>query len=54
MRHGVLFSSWHAEHDNVIMVSSTNRDINFHGSPDAGNVVRIERSVMEYRRLARS
>ena len=48
MRHGVLFSSWHAEHYNVVTVASTNRDINFHGSPDAGNVVRIARSVMEY------
>jgi Ca2+-binding RTX toxin-like protein len=48
MRHGVLFSSWHAEHYNFITVASTNRDINFHGSPDADNTVRVARMVMEF------
>lgn len=48
MRHGVLFSAWHAEHYNTISVSSTNRDINFHGSPDSGNTVTVLRSVMDF------
>ncbi len=48
-RHSVLFSSFHAEHYNEIYVTQTNRDINFHGSPDTDNIVRVERSTQEYR-----
>jgi len=47
-RHGVLFSSYSAEHGNNIHVTETNRDINFHGSPDAGNVIVIDRFVQDY------
>lgn len=45
-RHGVLFSSWGAEVGNVIQVTETNRDINYHGSPDYNNVVIVEKSVI--------
>ncbi|GIT91425.1 hypothetical protein JANAI62_18820 [Jannaschia pagri] len=48
-RHSVLFSSFHAEHYNEINVTETNRDINFHGSPDADNIVRVETMIQEYR-----
>lgn len=48
MRHSVLFGSWSAEHYNDIRVLYTNRDINFHGSPDDGNTIYVERSVLSY------
>lgn len=48
MRHSVLFSSYSAEHYNYIQVDSTNRDINFHGSPDSQNTVIVDRSVLDY------
>jgi Ca2+-binding RTX toxin-like protein len=48
MRHGVLFSSWSAEHHNHIQIDSTNRDINFHGSPDSDNTIIVERAEASY------
>lgn len=48
MRHGVLFASFSAEHHNTIEVTSTNRDINFHGSADSGNTIVVDRSVLEF------
>ncbi len=47
-RHAVLFSSYSAEHYNLIHVLFSNRDINFHGSPDAGNTVIVDRLVQDY------
>ena len=47
-RHAVILSAWSAETGNLIDVASTNRDINFHGSPDTGNVVTIGRGVLDY------
>ncbi|MFW2829099.1 hypothetical protein [Sphingomonas sp. ID0503] len=46
-RHAVLFSSGHNEFYNRIHVADTNRDINFHGSPDRHNVVRVDRMVLD-------
>lgn len=48
VRHAVLFSSWNAEVGNYIEVTETNRDINFHGSPDMHNEVVVLRSVLDY------
>ncbi|WP_162249990.1 calcium-binding protein [Methylobacterium sp. Leaf456] len=48
MRHSVLFSTWNAEHYNNIQVDFTNRDINFHGSPDSENTVLVDRSEGYY------
>ncbi len=48
MRHSVIFSAWSAETGNTVQVTSTNRDINFHGSPDIGNTVVVDHSVMSY------
>ena len=48
VRHALLFSSWHAEADNSVELSSTNRDINFHGSPDSGNHVTVAHAIMDY------
>ncbi|MDF1634407.1 calcium-binding protein [Mycoplana sp. MJR14] len=48
MRHSVLFGSWSAEHYNKISVRFTNRDINFHGSPDDGNVIYVAKAELEY------
>ena len=48
VRHSVIFSSWHAEAGNYIEISSTNRDVNFHGSPDQNNTVIVESSILEY------
>lgn len=48
MRHGVLFSSWNAEAGNFVHVADTNRDINFHGSPDRDNTVTVDRAVLDY------
>ncbi len=48
MRHSVLFSSFSAEHYNNIQVDSTNRDINFHGSPDSNNTVIVDSMIAAY------
>lgn len=48
VRHSVLYSSWHAEAGNYIEIASTNRDVNFHGSPDANNTVIVQSSILEY------
>lgn len=48
VRHAVLFSSWHAEVGNTVEVNETNRDINFHGSPDINNTVTVETAIMDY------
>lgn len=48
MRHSVLFGSWSAEHYNSFHVLSTNRDINFHGSPDDQNTIYVDRAVLSY------
>ncbi|MBU6234626.1 MAG: type I secretion C-terminal target domain-containing protein [Alphaproteobacteria bacterium] len=45
VRHAVLFSSWNAEIGNKVQVDYTNRDINYHGSDDYGNVVVIDTAV---------
>lgn len=42
MRHSFVFSSWNAEAYNLVQIDQTNRDINFHGSPDHSNVVIVE------------
>jgi RTX calcium-binding nonapeptide repeat (4 copies) len=47
-RHSVIFSAWNAETGNLIDVSETNRDINFHGSPDTGNVIVVGHAVLDY------
>ncbi len=43
-RHAVVFASWTSEVNNKVHVTHTNRDINFHGGPDHGNVVEVLRS----------
>ncbi|QHD69751.1 hypothetical protein GS397_23775 [Sphingobium yanoikuyae] len=48
VRHGLLFASWAAEHYNYFQIDSTNRDINFHGSPDSGNTIVVESMVQSY------
>src|SRR5690606_20302017 len=48
MRHGVLFGAWDVELRNNIHVALTDRDINFHGGPDAGNVVVVDKALMDY------
>jgi len=51
MRHGVIFSSFSAEHYNQIQVDNTNRDINFHGSADADNTIIVDRMVQVFGNL---
>lgn len=48
VRHALLFSSWNAETGNFIGITATNRDVNFHGSPDTGNVVIVGEGIMTY------
>jgi Ca2+-binding RTX toxin-like protein len=48
MRHSVIFSAWSAETGNNVQVTATNRDINFHGSPDFGNIIVVDHCVMTY------
>jgi Ca2+-binding RTX toxin-like protein len=48
MRHGVLFSSFSAEHYNTIHLLKANRDINFHGGPDSQNVIQVDEMVLDY------
>lgn len=47
VRHAVLFSSWNAEIGNYVQVDYTNRDINYHGSPDHSNTVIVTESVYD-------
>lgn len=47
-RHAIVFSSLNAEVGNKLHVTATNRDINFHGSPDHSNVVRVDSAVLSY------
>ncbi|MDB5505717.1 MAG: hypothetical protein JWR75_355 [Devosia sp.] len=47
-RHGVITSSFNAEHFNTVEVTYTNRDINFHGSADSHNTILVHRMVMQY------
>lgn len=47
-RHAVLFGAFDAEHYNEIHLLFADRDINFHGSPDSGNIVIVDRMVQDY------
>lgn len=47
-RHAVLFSSYSAEHYNNIHMLFSDRDINFHGSPDDENTIVVDRIVQDY------
>jgi Ca2+-binding RTX toxin-like protein len=44
-RHAVVFASYTSASGNVVEVSYTNRDINFHGGLDQDNVVSVDVSV---------
>ena len=48
LRHSLVFSAWNAENDNTIHIANTNRDINFHGSPDSGNTVTVDYAALDY------
>jgi Ca2+-binding RTX toxin-like protein len=48
MRHSVVLSAWHAETGNLVEVTDTNRDINLHGSPDHGNTITVQSSILDY------
>ena len=47
MRHSVVFASWTSAVGNVVQVSQTDRDINFHGGRDHGNVVTVDNSIRD-------
>ena len=47
MRHSVVFASWRSAVDNRVHVESTDRDINFHGGRDHGNVVTVDQSIRD-------
>ncbi|GHB24646.1 cellulose binding domain-containing protein [Salinicola rhizosphaerae] len=47
MRHSVLFASWHSSVGNDLRVTSTDRDINFHGGRDHGNTVYVGQSIRD-------
>lgn len=49
MRHSVVFASWRSAVGNNVHVSSTDRDINFHGGRDHDNVVMVDRSIRDAR-----
>ena len=48
VRHSLVLSAWSAENDNIINIANTNRDINFHGSPDTGNIVTVDNATLDY------
>jgi Ca2+-binding RTX toxin-like protein len=48
-RHGFILSAWSAETGNIVQIDNTNRDVNFHGSPDAGNVITVNHAVLDYK-----
>jgi Ca2+-binding RTX toxin-like protein len=45
-RHGMLFSSWHAETNNNIHILKTNSDVNYHGSADHSNTVLVDEMII--------
>ena len=47
-RHGFITSAWSAETDNTVHILDTNRDVGFHGSPDRGNSVQVDNSVLDF------
>jgi Ca2+-binding RTX toxin-like protein len=47
-RHSFIFSAWNAETGNTVQINTTNRDINFHGSPDRGNTITVDHAVLQY------
>ena len=47
MRHSVVFASWTSAVGNVVQVSQTDRDINFHGGRDHNNVVTVDNSIRD-------
>ena len=47
-RHAFVLSAWNAETGNDIHILSTNRDINFHGSPDHGNSITVDFAALDY------
>ena len=47
MRHSVVFASWTSAAGNFVHVAQTDRDINFHGGQDHGNVVVVDRSLRD-------
>ena len=47
-RHALLFSSYNAEHYNSAHILFANRDVNFHGSPDADNTIVVDQMRLDY------
>ena len=47
MRHSVVFASWTSSADNFVHVLSTDRDINFHGGRDHGNLVFVDQTIRD-------
>ena len=47
-RHSFILSAWNAETGNTVQINNTNRDINFHGSPDRGNTITVDHAVLQY------
>jgi len=47
-RHAIVFSAWSAETGNSVSAEFINRDVNFHGSPDTGNIVHVAQGVLSY------
>ena len=47
MRHSVVFASWTSAVGNVVHVTQTDRDINFHGGRDHDNVVMVDNSIRD-------
>lgn len=45
MRHAVVFASYTSAAGNDVHILHTNRDVNFHGGRDQGNVVTVDSSV---------
>lgn len=47
-RHGFVFNAEDSEHFNFVKIADINRDINFHGLLDSGNVVSVGTMHQEY------
>ncbi|MHA6345144.1 calcium-binding protein [Roseivivax sp. CAU 1761] len=47
MRHSVTFASYQSAVGNVVHIAETDRDVNFHGGRDHGNVVRVDRMIRD-------
>lgn len=48
MRDSFIVGSFTAEHYNTVHIISTNRSLNFHGSPDSRNTILVDKMILDF------